>query len=223
MVSHEFRTPLAAIQTSSDLLSRYMPRMSEQQRQEHLYRISDQVTNLVNLLDEVMTLSRADSIGLTFEPLPTNVSDLCQEVAHSVERAMRADGEILINTPPTSLIAELDAKLFREALANLLSNAIKYSPPGVPVNLNVREARGELIVQVKDHGIGIPEEDRARLFEAFHRARNVGAIAGTGLGLAIVKRAIDAHGGSVSVQSEVGVGTEFALRLPLTQAKGRAS
>lgn len=221
MVSHEFRTPLAAIQTSSDLLSRYLPRMSEQQRADHLYRIGDQIANLVNLLDEVLTLSKADSVGIDFEPAPTNVSALCHEVAQSVERAMRADGEILINTPPSALTAELDVKLFREALTNLLSNAIKYSPPGVPVNLNVREARGELIVQVKDHGIGIPEEDQMQLFEAFHRAKNVGAIAGTGLGLAIVKRAIDAHGGSVSVQSEVGVGTEFALRLPLTQAKGQ--
>jgi signal transduction histidine kinase len=97
----------------------------------------------------------------------------------------------------------------------LLSNAIKYSPPGSPVRVALQYENGSAILRVQDEGIGIPPEAQTRLFDAFHRAKNVGNIPGTGLGLAIVKRAVDAHGGSIVAESEAGKGTTFTVCLPI--------
>jgi signal transduction histidine kinase len=108
----------------------------------------------------------------------------------------------------------LDEKLLRHILSNLLSNAIKYSPTGSTVNFKLVGQNGQVIFQIQDEGIGIPEEDQQHLFETFHRAKNVVNIPGTGLGLAIVKRSVDLHGGKISVKSEVGVGTTFTVTIP---------
>jgi len=103
----------------------------------------------------------------------------------------------------------------RQILSNLLSNAIKHSPKGSTVCFEASCQNGEVIFQIRDQGIGIPLEDQQRLFESFHRANNVGTIPGTGLGLAIVKKSVDLHGGQITVDSKVGVGTTFTVRLPL--------
>jgi signal transduction histidine kinase len=112
--------------------------------------------------------------------------------------------------------ARVDTKLLRRALTNLLTNAIKYSPEdkAIQVTLTLTD-QCEAVIRVSDHGIGIPEEDIPRLFEPFHRAANVGKIHGTGLGLAIAKQAIELHGGRITVESAVGVGTTFTIYLPL--------
>ncbi len=109
----------------------------------------------------------------------------------------------------------LDEKLLQHILTNLLTNAIKYSPQGSTVHFDLTCQDRELIFQIQDEGIGIPPEDRERLFESFHRAANVKNIPGTGLGLAIVKRCVDLQGGKIAVTSQVGVGTTFTVTLPL--------
>ncbi len=110
--------------------------------------------------------------------------------------------------------AVMDEKLLRPILVNLLSNAVKYSPEGGAVRLVVGRDGGDAVFEISDEGIGIPEADLARLFDAFHRGTNVAKIAGTGLGLAIVKRSVDACGGRIDVESHVGKGTRFTVRLP---------
>lgn len=115
-----------------------------------------------------------------------------------------ADGEIE---------ALLDEKLMRHILGNLLSNALKYSPDDRPVVLAVEADAASLRFTVSDEGIGIPPQDLPRLFETFHRARNVGNVSGTGLGLAIVKKAVELHGGRVEVQSALGAGSRFIVTL----------
>ncbi|MBW4450158.1 MAG: sensor histidine kinase [Spirirestis rafaelensis WJT71-NPBG6] len=111
----------------------------------------------------------------------------------------------------------MDEKLLRQILSNLLSNAIKYSPVGSTVQMTACCEKGEVIFKIKDSGIGIPSEDLQRLFDTFHRAKNVGTIPGTGLGMAIVKKSVDLHGGQITVNTEVGVGTVFTVTLPLNQ------
>jgi signal transduction histidine kinase len=111
--------------------------------------------------------------------------------------------------------ADVDVKLLRRAITNLLTNAIKYSPEGAPINVELACEGDTAIIRVSDQGIGIPEDDQRRLFEPFHRASNVGQIQGTGLGLAITRQAVERHGGSISVESQVGVGTTFSVRLPI--------
>jgi len=105
--------------------------------------------------------------------------------------------------------------LLRHILSNLLTNALKYSPPGNPVEFGLTCAAGQVMFRIQDHGLGIPPEDQARLFETFHRARNVRNIPGTGLGLTIVKRAVDLHGGTIEVDSQVDMGTTVTVRLPI--------
>jgi signal transduction histidine kinase len=109
----------------------------------------------------------------------------------------------------------MDEKLLLHILSNLLSNAIKYSPVNTAVIFSCTCEKETVIFEVKDEGIGIPPEDLERLFESFHRAKNVGDIPGTGLGLAIVHKSVQLHGGQITVKSEVGVGTTFRVSLPL--------
>lgn len=108
-----------------------------------------------------------------------------------------------------------DEKLLRQIFSNLVSNALKYSSIDKPVEIRLFQRGRELIYSVKDQGIGIPAGDLPRLFESFHRAKNVGTIPGTGLGLAIVQRCVDLHGGRVEVKSQVGVGTQIFVHFPL--------
>ena len=109
----------------------------------------------------------------------------------------------------------IDVNLMRHAVSNLLTNAVKYSQPGSEVVLELSYGSEQITIQVRDQGIGIPEEDQEKLFQPFYRARNVGTVGGTGLGLAIVKQAVDAHGGRISVASTVGKGTTFIVTFPL--------
>ncbi|HAA31926.1 MAG TPA: hybrid sensor histidine kinase/response regulator, partial [Cyanobacteria bacterium UBA8553] len=112
--------------------------------------------------------------------------------------------------------AKLDEKLLRPIITNLLSNAVKFSPKGGTVRFDLICQESQAIFRIQDEGLGIPIEDRERLFESFYRARNANTIQGTGLGLAIVKKCVDLHQGEITVESEVGVGTTFAIALPLT-------
>jgi signal transduction histidine kinase len=102
-----------------------------------------------------------------------------------------------------------------QILSNLLSNALKYSPHGSTIHFELFRQDEEVTFQIRDQGIGIPQEDQQRLFESFHRAKNVGTIPGTGLGLAIVKKAVDIQGGKITVNSEIGVGSTFTVSLPI--------
>ena len=121
---------------------------------------------------------------------------------------------LTLQTPPQAIEGWFDDKLLRHALGNLLSNALKYSPQGGTVTLAVHTTPGEVQIAVQDEGIGIPAAEIPHLFTSFHRASNVGDIQGTGLGLAIVKNATELHGGTLSLESELGRGTCFSIRLP---------
>ena len=110
--------------------------------------------------------------------------------------------------------ASLDERLLRHILLNLLTNAVKYSEPDQHVVFNARSEAGSIKFIVEDHGIGIPEDAQEQLFEAFQRGSNVGNRHGSGLGLVIVKRCVDLHGGTIEIQSRVGVGTTVTVALP---------
>jgi signal transduction histidine kinase len=110
--------------------------------------------------------------------------------------------------------ALVDARFLNRILGNLLSNAIKYSPAGSQVLLAVKREDSDVLIQVEDQGIGIPEDEQARIFDSFFRAKNAQDFDGTGLGLAIVQQHVQAHGGSISFTSQPGQGTIFHVRLP---------
>jgi PAS domain S-box-containing protein len=218
MVSHEFRTPLSVIQSSTDLVTRYSDRMTEERKKDHLEQIEVQVKRLTGLLDEVLMLSKAETVGLDFNPTIVELEALCQIMIQDIQLTAE-DRMLIFNFTPDSAPAILiDPKLIRQAVTNLLSNAVKYSPPKSRIWLNVSFENHSVVFRVKDEGIGIPEEDQKRIFEIFHRASNVGTIPGTGLGLAIVKQSIEAHGGTMALESLPGQGTTFTLSIPLVPA-----
>lgn len=218
MTSHEFRTPLATILSSAQLLRYYSERLPAEEKLEMLGGIESAVARMTKMLDAVLMIGRADSGNLEFAPVPCKLNALCLALATEAARAANADGSAAqrLDTrfPPAEMELMLDEKLLRHILGNLIGNAFKYSPADGRVCLEVFGDGGDIVLTVADRGIGIPAEDMPRLFETFHRARNVRNISGTGLGLAIVKRAVELHGGTMEVESMVGEGTRFSVRLP---------
>jgi signal transduction histidine kinase len=217
MVSHEFRTPLATILSSSDLIKNFYARMTDDRRNEHLNTIQTSVQHLTEMLDEILMMSKAENVGLDFQPIFINLEAFCNGIAHQIQLGATAH-EIVISTEGDCSQVVADEKLMRRIMNNLLTNAIKYSPQGGRIEIELRCDGHSAVICVKDEGIGIPDEDQQRLFETFHRARNVGTISGTGLGLAIVKQAIEAHGGTIHFASQVGVGTAFTVQWPVKTA-----
>ena len=216
MASHEFRTPLTAILSSTELLETYRERLSPEKQTELLGMIKTAVKNMTQMLEEVLFIGKSDTGHLRFDPQPIEVDGflehLLKEVRAGVGKAHRVEFTPTGHPAP----AWLDGHLLRQIVLNLLSNAIKFSPKQSAITLACsRDAQG-LSFEVADRGVGIPEEDRADLFNTFHRARNVNNIQGTGLGLAIVKKCVDLHGGEISYTSELGRGTRFLVRIPLT-------
>ncbi len=217
MMSHELRTPLAAIKLANSMLKLYGDRSSEEEKQESYEAIDQQVEYLAELVSDVMTISRADFSGDSFEPELVDLETYCRDIIEQIQLAYRIQ-RIVFNGTDRRIEAKIDKKLLRRALTNLLTNAIKYSPDDKPITVDLTSGAGEAVITISDQGIGIPEADVPRLFDPFHRAANVGKIQGTGLGLAITKQAIELHGGDISVKSTEGVGTTFTVRLPLLKS-----
>jgi signal transduction histidine kinase len=138
---------------------------------------------------------------------------VCSAIIEEVELTAGINHHIIFTQSNARSLYDLDEQLLRQIVTNLLTNAVKYSPQESYVKLDVVCDSSQVIICVKDNGIGIPEEDQLHLFQDFHRAKNVGTTPGTGLGLSIVKRAAEAHGGTVSVKSTEGVGTSFTAIL----------
>jgi PAS domain S-box-containing protein len=215
MTSHEFRTPLAAILSAEELLRHYGDRLPLAERNETLDGIAQGVQRMSRMLDRVLLLGRADAQMLEFKPERADLRVLCPQLVDEAElQHPGSAGRIVCDVAPDLAPGLYDEKLLRHVFVNLLSNAIKYSPGGGEVRFEVRGDGDAAVLRVRDQGIGIPPAEHGHLFTSFHRASNVGTIQGTGLGLAIVKNAVDTHGGTIAVESELGAGTTFTVRLP---------
>ena len=211
--SHEFRTPLAVILTSSDLLRNYGSRMSPEQRDEKLSRLQKEVRNLALMLDDLLTISKGEELK-EFSPELVDLQSLTREVVHEIADGIGNQHHLTVESHGNCTSVYADPKLVERIITNLLSNAVKYSPSGSTIQVVVTCQTTRTILAIQDEGIGIPEDDKARMFEAFHRAKNAEHISGTGLGLAIVKQAVELHGGEVTFSSQVGKGTVFTVVLP---------
>lgn len=223
-ISHEFRTPLTTILGSSELLKNYGKSWSDEKRFKHFQRIEVSVEHMTQLLNDVILIGQAEAGKLKFNPTQLDLESLCREMVEELQLSLDSQQEKQGVTAPTIIFsvqgnetkAKLDENLLRPIITNLLSNAVKFSPKGGTVCFDLICQESQAIFRIQDEGIGIPLEDRERLFESFYRASNVTTIQGIGLGLAIVKKCVDLHQGEITVESEVGVGTTFAIALPLT-------
>ncbi|MBE9126817.1 MULTISPECIES: ATP-binding protein [unclassified Coleofasciculus] len=215
MVSHEFRTPMTIIQFSAELIEKYNQKLTEEKKSKYFERIQSSIKNVLQLLDEVLLLGRAESGKLQYQPTPLNLKEFCDELTETLTFNASSQHNITLTYQGDATQVEMDEFLLQHILANLLSNAIKYSPEGGNIGFNITCQNGTATFQIKDEGIGIPLKDQNRLFETFERSSNVGQIKGTGLGLSIVKRCVDLHKGQIEVESGEGVGTTFKVMLPL--------
>ncbi len=222
-ISHEFRTPLTTILGSSELLKNYGKAWSDEKRLKHFQRIGESVEHMTQLLNDVILIGTAQTGKLQFNPTQLDLESLCREIVEELQLSLDSQQVRSGVTAPTITFsiqgnetqAKLDEKLLRQIITNLLSNAVKFSPKGGMVSFNLICQEEQAIFHIRDEGIGIPLEDRERLFESFYRASNISTIQGTGLGLAIVKKCVDLHQGQIILESEVGVGTTFTIALPL--------
>ncbi|MBF2089111.1 MAG: PAS domain-containing protein [Synechococcales cyanobacterium K44_A2020_017] len=222
MASHEFRTPLATILGSSEILRHFGNKCSEEKRLKHYERIQTGVEQMTRLLDDVLLIGRAEAGRVPFQPTPIDLVPFCENLSEELQISTGYKRNVVIQTQflpdaIASLVIEADEQLLRQVLTNLLSNAIKYSHPGGVVDFSIMLDVRSVVFSIADQGIGIPDADQARLFEQFHRAGNVGTTQGTGLGLSIVKKSVELHGGTITLVSHVNQGTTCTVTLPLTQ------
>ncbi|HTH78747.1 MAG TPA: PAS domain S-box protein [Ramlibacter sp.] len=211
VASHEFRTPLAGILSSIELLDDYGARLPDDERREIVGQVKSAVARMNKMVDQVLITSRIESGKFVFEPRPRSIPDLMVQVASEMDQAHAQASRISVRCDGIDKPRMVDAKLISHILVNLLGNALKYSPPDTAVTCTAVAEGDRLRFSVADKGIGIPAADLPRLFESFHRGTNVGNIQGTGIGLHIVKECVQLHRGTIEVESSVGQGATFLV------------
>jgi two-component system phosphate regulon sensor histidine kinase PhoR len=212
--SHELRTPLTSIRGFADtLLSKDT---TEEERRTYLQVILRNSQRLTNLMEDLLELSRIESRKVPMRPTEVDVIRTGRILVADLEPRLR-EARLRIEVRATGPGgAWADRRAVEQVIANLLDNAVKYTNPGGRIELSIA-GEGEVVrVSVADTGIGIPEEDRGRIFERFYRVDKARsrALGGTGLGLSIVKHLVQAMGGDIWVESQVGKGTRFTFTLP---------
>lgn len=216
MASHEFRTPLSAIQLSSVLIEKYAHEFNNPNIAKHVDKIKNAVANLTSILNDFLSLEKLEAGKV--EPVFTtfDVVRFAEEITEEMQLIAKDNQNIVYQHTGTGRNVKLDQSLLKNCIINLISNAIKYSGENTFIEFNTEVTEDLLIVTVKDNGIGIPETDQKHLFEAFFRAHNTGNIPGTGLGLNIVTRYAHLMRGKITFESKVGSGTSFTLSFPIS-------
>ncbi len=229
MVSHEFRTPLATILSSADLLEFYVEQLQKENALNHVERLQSAAEYMTQMLNDVLLMEDAKTGNLNFNPVWLDLCEFSNEFVKNLKFSINRTKviaqnkkhqiDVIIhlnnNLEETHIYGLFDKDLMKQILNHLLWNAIKYSPQGGSIVLEIDATDDEeIILQVKDRGIGIPTAEQTQIFEMFYRGNNIENIPGSGLGLSIVKSCVYLHGGDMSVQSTVGVGSTFTVKLP---------
>jgi len=214
MVSHEYRTPLTSIILSTEILSDYADKLSPENRKMHFDRIRNSVHLMTTLIENIVQYNKIQLGKSEFKPILFDLQHLCISMTHELQFIAKDQVKIDLTIINGDKKVYLDEQLMRHIIFNLLSNAIKYTHNNKPIEFIVDIQDNFINITVKDHGIGIPAEDLNKLWEPFHRARNVGAISGTGLGLSIVKNAVETQGGTITCESHENIGTTFNVIIP---------
>ncbi|MGE5480354.1 MAG: ATP-binding protein [Chloroflexota bacterium] len=213
MVSHEYRAPLTIIQTSAYLLREYLKRDKPESVETQIMRIESASVSMLKLLEDVLMIGRTED-SKTLVRSPIDLVRFARDVATDLKESHHADIRLEFKSNKPEIIFLAHELSLRQVLINLVSNAIKYSPAASVVTIEVNDNADHVEIRVNDCGIGIPERDREKLFEPFHRAQNVGARPGTGLGLAIVQKCVKLLRGSIEFASREGEGSSFIVLLP---------
>ena len=221
-VSHELKTPLSLIRMFSETLM--MGRVKDERRQEYYTVINKESERLTALINNVLDFSRIDAGRRSYDMAPAHVADVIENTLAAYQYDLQKEQfAVEVEVDPDVPETLLDDDAIAQALLNLLNNAVKYSRDEKYIKVSAAQRDGMIHVSVSDHGIGISKENQKRLFEMFFRASDekVRSTRGTGLGLAITRHTVEAHGGTVSVESTEGQGSTFTISLPIRPVGGR--
>ncbi len=214
MVSHEFRTPLAAISSSIEIIEMVENlnlSNSKVKVAEHTSKISLQLNRMTELLDDVLLLNDIQNSNINYSPMEFDLLEMVHELK---DEYAYCDFDIFIQTTSNKVLLNADRNLIKIAMLNLFSNAIKYSTSNRILDINLSSDELGIKLVIKDYGIGIPANDQSKLFQTFYRASNVNNIPGSGLGLVIIKHLLDLHKAKIDFKSLENRGSEFILHFP---------
>ena len=219
LVSHELRTPLTSIRGYLELVLDDADQLATDHR-EFLQIVDRNVDRLLSLVSDLLLVAQADAGKLMFDWAEVDLGSLVAQCVQAAQPAAERAGIELVTVSDASRPIVGDSSRIGQLLDNLISNAIKFTPGGGVVRITVASSEETAVIEVQDSGLGISAEDQKQLFERFFRTRSATelAIAGTGLGLSIVKAIVDAHGGTITIESAEGQGTTFRVELPLVAA-----
>ena len=218
-VSHELKTPLSLISLFSEILE--LGRVNNEDKRTEYYRIIRHKSRRLNkTIDNILDFSRIEAGRKTYELVPADMAEVIDNVLSTHRYQITSAGfdiqtDIQSDLPPVLI----DRDAMAQAISNLLDNAIKYSGKVKQISITAKTTLSDLSLEIADRGIGIPRAEQARVFDKFYRVGNglVHDVKGSGLGLALVKHIIEAHKGTISVESEIGKGSRFTILLPLAQ------
>lgn len=212
MASHEFRTPLSTILSSASLVAKYTETEEQEKRNKHIHRIKSSVNNLTSLLNEFLSIGKIEDGKIASNNVYFNLKEMIAALCSEMEGIAKNDQQFVYEHTGEENIFS-DPSLLRNVITNLLSNAIKFSPEGSIIEISSKVLKDEIILSIKDNGIGISKEDQVHLFERFFRGANVINIQGTGLGLHIVGKYIEILDGKIEFESNLEKGTEFIITI----------
>jgi len=216
--SHELKTPITSIRGYTEiLLSEFTP--DEATREEFLKRILTETESMTNLINDILLISRLETRDYEIETTEIRMAMLLQDIIKTLQPIAAKQG-VDLQTECKPAIIKANKQHMRELLLNLIGNAIKYNKPNGMVYVTITTIGRDLLIEVKDTGIGIPKESRVRVFERFYRVDKGRSrkVDGTGLGLSIVKHIVNFYGGNITLESKLNVGSTFTVRLPEIKA-----
>ena len=212
--SHEFRTPLAIIDSTVQRLVRKKERLSSEELEERARTVREAVATMTNLMETTLDAARMDAGQIKIVPTDVDLGQLLSAVCDR-HRELNKDAHIRVELGSLPETVKADRGALEHVFENLVSNAVKYSAGTPEVTILARCDGNDVLVEVRDKGIGIDEEDLPQMFERFFRAKSAIGVSGTGIGLNLAKALLELHGGAISVQSQRGVGSSFFVRLPI--------
>jgi len=215
LVSHEFKTPLSGILTSTMLINKYQLKREQNKRSKHIKTIESKVHYLNNILNDFLSAERLDANQVNYKITKFNLSKVINEVVYNANMLLKGGQKIEVHQNTDTFILEQDEIILEVILSNLIYNAIAYSPENTTIDLEIVKKIKNIQFIIIDKGIGIPLNDQKYIFNRYFRAGNALNTQGTGIGLSIVKAHVENLGGTISFKSKEGEGSVFSLKLPI--------
>lgn len=213
LVSHEFKTPLSGILTSTMLLGKYKLTEQQEKREKHLKTITKKVHYLNNILNDFLSVEKLETGQINYNYQTFKLSKVVDEVIYNANMHLKGGQKIIYPEDIDDISLTQDEKIIELSLSNLVNNAIKYSPEKTVIKIKIQQDKKYTTFKIIDNGIGIPKADQKNIFNRYFRAENALLTQGTGIGLNIIKSHLQNLGGTVSFKSEENIGSTFIMKI----------